>query len=351
MNTLNNYKAFHAFTKGHSHIEQNRDCEDYALSGHTDHCVYAITCDGHGGNPHFRSQIGAKICAEVIEKTLIEFSKKVNTEQSLKDELNINPLGILKNLTECILQTWLDEVDKDIKNTPFPIEDISSKEPRWKAVPQADKEIYRTSQSDDTSAEKYRAYGTTFKYACIMQDFYFCAQLGDGTICYYKNGTYTVADDLISMYLKNRPPHDKSTPSICTCSTRDDRFVCYDWKGKTDNSTPAMILCLTDGVDDARAMHIMADREYEQNEKPSDYLGIQSTLYFNFIKKQIIDTAKTLIEQKNNAKQQITETEISETLQKKLQNVCESNHRYHDDIGIAGIYCESFFADMESINE
>ncbi len=57
--------------QGESHIAAGKVCQDYSYS-----CVYgngdaiAIVCDGHGGKRYFRSDIGARIAAEVTERNV-----------------------------------------------------------------------------------------------------------------------------------------------------------------------------------------------------------------------------------------------------------------------------------------
>ncbi len=62
--------------QGESHIATGKVCQDYSYSKvYENGNAIAIVCDGHGGKRYFRSDIGAKIAAEVTEhkvKTFIE---------------------------------------------------------------------------------------------------------------------------------------------------------------------------------------------------------------------------------------------------------------------------------------
>ena len=71
---MNNIISFNCTEIGASHITKGKSCQDYSLSWSSDdkntHIV--IVCDGHGGDTYVRSDVGARIAAEVSLKIIRE---------------------------------------------------------------------------------------------------------------------------------------------------------------------------------------------------------------------------------------------------------------------------------------
>lgn len=71
---MNNIISFNCTEIGASHITKGKPCQDYSLSWSSDdkntHIV--IVCDGHGGDTYVRSDVGARIAAEVSLKIIRE---------------------------------------------------------------------------------------------------------------------------------------------------------------------------------------------------------------------------------------------------------------------------------------
>ena len=64
--------------QGESHIATGKVCQDYSYSKvYENGNAMAIVCDGHGGKRYFRSDIGAKIAAEVTERNVQIFLEEV----------------------------------------------------------------------------------------------------------------------------------------------------------------------------------------------------------------------------------------------------------------------------------
>ena len=71
---MNNIISFNCTEIGASHITKGKPCQDYSLSWSSDdkntHII--IVCDGHGGDTYVRSDVGARIAAEVSLKIIRE---------------------------------------------------------------------------------------------------------------------------------------------------------------------------------------------------------------------------------------------------------------------------------------
>ena len=66
-------KGIHYTCQGESHKATNKVCQDYSSIYIGNECSIAIVCDGHGGERYFRSDIGAKMAADVTTECVKEF--------------------------------------------------------------------------------------------------------------------------------------------------------------------------------------------------------------------------------------------------------------------------------------
>lgn len=57
---------------GASHVKNNKPCQDYSLSWHSDdnRVQVAIVCDGHGGDTYVRSDRGSRLAAEIALRNI-----------------------------------------------------------------------------------------------------------------------------------------------------------------------------------------------------------------------------------------------------------------------------------------
>ena len=84
---MRNFSGMAISQIGYSHARKDKPCQD--ASGFVKDKNYAaiMVCDGHGGDKHFRSDIGSKIAIGICEKSLEEFVKctaKRNGSMSIK---------------------------------------------------------------------------------------------------------------------------------------------------------------------------------------------------------------------------------------------------------------------------
>ena len=68
-------KVFHKSIKGASHISSGKPCQDYSCSFHDQGVSIVVLCDGHGGSTYFRSDVGAKIAADITIQMLNDFAR------------------------------------------------------------------------------------------------------------------------------------------------------------------------------------------------------------------------------------------------------------------------------------
>ena len=89
--TGNNFSVRTVFNKsvrGASHIASEKPCQDYSISYDEYGITIAVVCDGHGGNTYFRSDIGAKIAAEITLDQLRGFAQSIPSEMFLNKEFS-----------------------------------------------------------------------------------------------------------------------------------------------------------------------------------------------------------------------------------------------------------------------
>lgn len=71
-------KVFNKSIQGANHIANGKPCQDYSISFSKNGVQILVVCDGHGSETYFRSDVGAKLAAEVTLDILKEFSYSVS---------------------------------------------------------------------------------------------------------------------------------------------------------------------------------------------------------------------------------------------------------------------------------
>jgi serine/threonine protein phosphatase PrpC len=69
-------KAYSFSCQGESHKVTDKVCQDYSMAVADDSLSVAIVCDGHGGEPYFRSDVGAEYAAEAALHSITFFCRK-----------------------------------------------------------------------------------------------------------------------------------------------------------------------------------------------------------------------------------------------------------------------------------
>jgi serine/threonine protein phosphatase PrpC len=72
--------TFNKSVKGASHIASCKPCQDYSLSYEDSEIIINVVCDGHGGDTYFRSDVGAKLAAEITLGRLKDFAQCIPSE-------------------------------------------------------------------------------------------------------------------------------------------------------------------------------------------------------------------------------------------------------------------------------
>lgn len=259
---MSDVKVFNKSVQGASHIASGKPCQDYSISYNKNGIQVAVVCDGHGGSTYVRSDIGARIAAELTKEILFNFgrctSDSVFVGQSFSitakpkhnpftdadgNKLRFNDLGesqrqyakqaqvyleaesncmeqqkVINELIAQIYAGWLSEIEKDSSRNHF-----------------NKKELEALAGQNIT-----KAYGCTL-LAFLKTDKYWLAfQIGDGSIyCCDKKMSWR-----------------KPVPDDCSCFLNYTTSLCdsnpltefrYAFSGVGD--TPLAVILCSDGVD------------------------------------------------------------------------------------------------------
>ena len=233
--------------QGESHIATGKVCQDYSYSKvYVNGNAIAIVCDGHGGKRYFRSDIGAKIAAEVTEQKVRTFIEEVGlsllksepftqhgtiseqiTNQDFDKTSNIE--RAFRQLFGSIIYEWNAEVLAHATQNPISEMEKEGLEERW-----------ITEFEDSINLEK--VYGCTLIVYAYTPDFWLAFQIGDGK-CFACDATGNWSEPI---------PWDErcflnKTTSICDSGAIDEFRYCYEGNGQS----PIAVILGSDGIDDS----------------------------------------------------------------------------------------------------
>lgn len=227
--------VYGASIRGNSHYMNGVECQDYNSFEEKDLSQTKINvislADGHGGNPYFRSKIGAMIATKVSKKIVYSYVKsklkdldrlsflneeiqknKNSDNESFKSEETVSALineekiivdkinEDLKIVKKEIVNKWNNEVLKHLKRNPFSIiegtftkidslcEGLEKKDIRGYLIENEDfiemincgldSNIY-----DSLNLNITQIYGTTCICVASYNTHHFIFQIGDGNVC------------------------------------------------------------------------------------------------------------------------------------------------------------------------
>ena len=293
-------KGIHYTCQGESHKAANKVCQDYSTIEITDLCSIAVVCDGHGGERYFRSDVGAKMAAEVtlecVNEFLAECSKKMfkgipfTQKESLETEINGGQMqkpskqdDAIRQLLSSIICRWRQRILEHARTHPlldFEMEALKQK--------------YIDAFNSQESLEKN--YGCTLMCYVYSDSFWMAFHIGDGKcISFDKDGNYMEPIPWDERCFLNK------TTSLCDGNAIDEFRYCYCG----DGTSPVAIFLGSDGIDDSFG---------------------ETTNLVNFYAQIIKKLANSFVEE--------AQTELEETLP-KLSKIGSQ-----DDMSVACIYDE-----------
>lgn len=260
--------------QGESHIATGKVCQDYSYSKvYENGNAIAIVCDGHGGKRYFRSDIGAKIAAEVAERKVSAFIEEAGfsllkdtpftqcvtiseqiTNQDFDKTSNIE--RAFRQLFGSIIYEWNAQVLEHANQTPISETEKEGLEERW---------IKEFKSKDNLE----KVYGCTLLLCAYTPQFWFAFQIGDGK-CFAcdENGNWSEPIPWDERCFLNK------TTSICDSSAIDEFRYCYDGTG----NFPIAVILGSDGIDDSFGAEENQANFYVQILKSIAKSGIEATL-------------------------------------------------------------------------
>lgn len=170
MMSFNKYESFALSSIGHSHIGLGKECQDASLAFGDYNFSAAVVCDGHGGDKHFRSAIGAETAVEICEHAFRSVVKEYARVRSIDKARDI-----FGNLRSYIVSEWRAAVNKHFERVPFTVEELA-------ALP--------LNEQSRVTDNPVITYGSTCLFAFVCGKFLYIMQLGDGDIRVLKNGKF-----------------------------------------------------------------------------------------------------------------------------------------------------------------
>lgn len=260
--------------QGESHIATGKVCQDYSYSNvYENGNAIAIVCDGHGGKRYFRSDIGAKIAAEVTEHKVKTFIEEVGlslfksepftqhgtiseqiTNQDFDKTSNIE--RAFRQLFGSIIYEWNAKVLAHATQNPISELEKEGLEERW-----------ITEFEKNENLEK--VYGCTLIVYAYTPEFWLAFQIGDGK-CFACNTAGNWSEPI---------PWDErcflnKTTSICDSGAIDEFRYCYEG----DGHFPIAVILGSDGIDDSFGSEENQANFYVQILKSIAKSGLDATL-------------------------------------------------------------------------
>lgn len=261
--------------QGESHIATGKVCQDYSYSHvYENGNAIAIVCDGHGGKRYFRSDVGAKIAAEVTERNVQIFLNEVGPalikgkpftqEETISGQIDKQDFGkqspvetAFRQLFASIISGWNSKVLEHAFENPIKDEEKTDLEKKW-----------IEDFNNGVSLEK--VYGCTLIVYASTPEYWLAFQIGDGKcFAFDNNGQWSEPIPWDERCFLNK------TTSICDSSAIDEFRYCYEG----DGTFPIAIILGSDGIDDSFGAEENQANFYVQILKSLTKSGIEDTLH------------------------------------------------------------------------
>jgi serine/threonine protein phosphatase PrpC len=160
------WKVISASVRGSSHERTglpNQDAADYSIAPRNDAAAAVLAVsDGHGGNRHFRSQVGSMLAVRVAVEAVREYLARTP---------GLSGPAALAEVGQRVVEAWQSAVGADLANNPFTEAELTK-------LVTADGEASK----DSVVANPELAYGATLLVAAATDERMLYMQLGDGDI-------------------------------------------------------------------------------------------------------------------------------------------------------------------------
>jgi len=186
---MSEFKVLAQSVIGSAHIKNQKVCQDSSIAIDGNNYAAIAVSDGHGGDKHFRSDIGSALAVEVFKDAvpgLISAIQKGGSEKYQK--------RLLKDFEKHLILRWREEVNNELIICPFIYEELA---------PFSDKE------REEIQNNPHIAFGATFLSAIACNGKLFVIQLGDG------NCLIEAEDSIVSPIAEDESLKFSRTNSLC----------------------------------------------------------------------------------------------------------------------------------------
>lgn len=147
---------------GYSHLKKGKVCQDSSAYFEDKNYAAIIVCDGHGGDKHFRSEIGSKFAINICERAIRELVDGIENYKDLK-QLRI----LLSDFSKYLIYAWRECVREHYEQNPFRTEETDR---------------FSLDAISELCINPQIAYGSTFILAITYKENLFIIKLGDGEV-------------------------------------------------------------------------------------------------------------------------------------------------------------------------
>ena len=186
--------SLYHYCQGESHKSTEKPCQDCAWAESSESLSMAIVCDGHGGEPYFRSQYGSQFAVEIAKKAIRSFVDSMEdssftvkgkrsvfedkpftdygTNDGKEHEIDNHAHKALMWLFSSIISQWNDRIAQDACERDLD---------EWEQihVDQKYKDDFHAKQQDP-SATFEKIYGCTLMAYVQTPTYWFAFHIGDG---------------------------------------------------------------------------------------------------------------------------------------------------------------------------
>lgn len=260
------YIVFNSTKLGASHLKSGKPCQDFSISYKSDNgeVMVAIVCDGHGGTTYVRSDVGARMAAEICLHNVLDFvgSAPAKLFVNHKAAVTAHPsdnIDTLKRKASVASETVTEADEQELQQAEQfeeSVADVREQDyhlavlfgkiyTQWMQAIEQDMKEHPLSDAEaellgGKRAEK--AYGTTLQ--CYVQTplYWLAFHIGDGKLTAY---------DLEAGWTEPVPWDCRCflnlTTSLCDANPVPEFRYAFDGTGQF----PAAVVLGSDGLDDS----------------------------------------------------------------------------------------------------
>ena len=248
---------------GSGHIPEGKPCQDFSLAVDEEGLRMVVVCDGHGSKTYVRSDVGARLAAEVTKKAVMTFVKETPPELFMGKKGAVTARPTAEDIRRDAATETKDGTDgedmRDSEQNLMFFTQVRDIVPQDIVITSLLRRIYSawlTAIKEDCAKNPLndeekaalgnrplvKAYGTTLMAFIETPQYWLAFHIGDGRM--------VAVDDELNM--TNPVPWDRNcflNVTTSLCNNNPVRLFRYAFDGTGD--FPAAVLCCSDGIEDS----------------------------------------------------------------------------------------------------